>query len=320
MPDLSRLRCAAALSAAAALLAAALPAAASPLSPQTRQALATRREQVRKWAPICANGALGLTQPPECGQGDMLEYSGMSCAMGDRARCNDVKRSQGPDGRWWRNPSAVGHEDVDAFSRDMLMGVLDYVLVTGDKAAFERFLDYVHAHGNKMCPKASDNRCHLVPDTWGLVGFVMKKLGIHRPWLIVVAEATVDASLFVTANTAPLGYMLELVAHNIITRRLIGQNSGAMREAARRMAKRQENNPLFVYLHEGATEQAAKLALEICQPTMGKWPGDIFFQRRLERNAQGIYVIRDWHEPVPPLAREIASGNDCMIVLNALLK
>jgi hypothetical protein len=30
-------------------------------------------------------------------------------------------------------------------------------------------------------------------------------------------------------------------------------------------------------------------------------------------------VIRDWKDPVPPLARDVASGHDCLIVLNFLL-
>src|SRR2546422_761184 len=82
------------------------------------------RDAVRGRAPICANGALGLTQMPECKQGDMLEYAGMSCLAGERARCDDVKRSQGADGRFWRNPTAAaaGREEgdgKDSFSRDM---------------------------------------------------------------------------------------------------------------------------------------------------------------------------------------------------------
>ena len=124
---------------------------ATPMSAQTRQALSELRDAVRKWAPICSNGAMGLNQPPQCAQGDMLEYAGMACASGDKARCEDVKRSQSADGRFWRNPVKAPQGDMkNSFSRDMLMGVFDYVITTRDRAAFERFYDYLRHHKRKM--------------------------------------------------------------------------------------------------------------------------------------------------------------------------
>jgi len=306
---------------AAALIAA--PAAATPMRPETRAELVKLRDAIRGWAPICANGALGLTQPPQCKQGDMLEYAGMSCLAGERARCEDVRRSQTADGRFWRNPTyaADGRDTGDSFSRDMLMGVFDYIIVTGDRGAFERFLAYLKKHRNRMCPDASDNRCRLVPSTWGLVSYVEKKVGLRRKFLHRVAEKTVDLDVFLSGLTAPKGYFMELVAHHILVRRALGQNTAAMRDAAKRIAQRQPLNPLFRYLHEGATEEAAALAKETCPAEKGRLAHDIFFQRELKRDASGqIVVIRDWKDPVPPPARDVASGHDCLIVLNLLLR
>ena len=292
---------------------------ATPMKPATRQALIKLREAVRTWAPIC-DDALALSQPPQCTQGDMVEYSGMSCAGGDRARCQDIKRSQGADGRFWRSPNRVNTDKGDTFSRDMLMGVFDYAIATKDKAAFEKFYVYLRGHKNKMCPDASDNRCHLLPGTWGIFGLVMKQLGIHRPALIVAAKGTIDIDLLIGANTVPAGYQMELVAHHVMVRRALGQNTRVMKEAAQHIAKKQPLNPLFVYLRDGATEEAAALTQEICKPTKGALAHDIFFQRELKRNAAGeIVVIRDWHEPVPPKASDVANGHDCLIVLNWLL-
>jgi hypothetical protein len=299
---------------------------ATPIKPATRAALAARRNAVRGWAPICSNGALGLNQPPECAQGDMLEYSGMSCLMGEAARCDDVKRSQSADGRFWRNPTTAKTQvepgdGKNSFSRDMLMGVFDYLIRSNDKAAMERFLAYLHAHKNRMCPDATDNRCRLVPSTWGLVGFVAKKIGVPVNSWVKLAEKTVDVDVFLASETAPKGYMMELIAHHIMLRRALGQNTAAMKSAAKRLAGRQPLNPLFRTLDEGPTEEAAALALEICPAQKGKLAHDIFFQRELERDASGaIVVLRDWHEPVPPKASDVASGHDCMIVLDALLQ
>ncbi len=295
---------------------------ATPLSPGTRAALVELRDAVLKWAPICDN-ALATRPPPACTQGDMLEYSGMSCAAGERARCEDVKRSQGATNRFWRNPTEARNQKSpggNSFSRDMLMGVFDYALVTNDKASFDRYYQYLRAHHNKMCDDATDNRCHLIPGTWGIFGMVMKKLGIKRPILIEASQKTVDADLLLSANTVPAGYQMELVAHHVMVRRLLGQNTAAMREAVKHIAKKQPLNPLFVFLHDGPTEEAASLAREICSPQPGALTDDVFFQRKLERNAAGkIVVIRDWKEPVPPLARDVANGHDCLIVLNSIL-
>jgi hypothetical protein len=307
--------------------AAVLPAnagAATPMKAETRAALVQLRDAVRTWAPMCANGAMGLTQMPECKQGDMLEYAGMSCLAGERERCEDVRRSQSADGRFWRNPaSAAAGKEPDgknSFSRDMLMGVFDYVIVTGDKAAFERFISYVRSHRNRMCPDATDNRCRLVPSTWGLVSLVAKRVGMKRPLWMKMAERTLDIDLTASAASAPKGYMMELVAHHILVRRALGQNTRAMRWAANRIAKRQPLNPLFRFLAEGPSEEAANLARETCGPQKGALAHDFFFQRELRRNAAGqIVVIRDWKDAVPPLARDVASGHDCLIVLNFLL-
>jgi len=240
---------------------------------------------------------------------------------GDRARCEDVRKSQAADGRWWRNPTAaVSGDPKNSFSRDMLMGVFDYVLVSNDKAAFQRFFNYIRSHGNRMCNDATDNRCQLVPSTWGLFSMVKSRLGIARAFWEKLAEATVDIDVFAAAATAPKGYQMQLVSHHLIVRRAMGQNSSAMRQAARRIASRQPLNPLFRFLAEGSSEEAASLAMEICRPTRGALAHDIFFQRELQRNAQGkIVVIRDWNEPVAPLASDVANGHDCLITLNFLI-
>ena len=53
---------------------------------------------------------------------------------------------------------------------------------------------------------------------------------------------------------------------------------------------------------------------------MGAQANDTFYQRELRRSAAGeIVVIRDWDEPVPPKASEVANGHDCLVVLDNLL-
>ncbi|MBS2023762.1 MAG: hypothetical protein JST92_15265 [Deltaproteobacteria bacterium] len=291
---------------------------AEPLTPASRQKLLQLRQAIRGWAPLC-NGF--LAQSLGCEQGDMLEYAGLSCLSGEHARCNDARLSQTADGRFFRNPIYARNGDaIDSFSRDMLMGVFDYVLATGDKDSLERFYKWIRSDHDKLCPKASDNRCNMVPGGWGLYGMVMKHVGLKVPLLLAAAEATVDIDLASGALTVPPGYRMELVAHHIITRRKMGMNTVVMRDAAKKIAKKQPLNPLFVVLDEGPTEHVAQLTMEICKPTRGAQVNDTFFQRELRRNDKGeIVVIRDWQEPVPPRASDVANGHDCLMVIDQIL-
>ena len=149
-------------------------ASATPLTPETKLKLEVLRAAIDTWAPMC-EGAMSLNR--DCYQGDLIEYSGYRCATGDLERCNDIKQAQDVDGRFWRAHRLIGKTDSDSFSRDMFMGLMFYYTTTKDVASLKKWLDYLYSHHSKMCDDANDNRCTLMPSTWGMLGLQMEHQG-----------------------------------------------------------------------------------------------------------------------------------------------
>src|SRR5688572_19190828 len=114
---------------------------ADPILPETRARLHALRDSARTWAPLCEDGPLG---DGECPYADMTLFSGLDCLAGETARCEDVRRAQGSDGRWWRSPEQVDSGRENSFSRDQTLGLLAYFLATNDKVGAERWLAWVN--------------------------------------------------------------------------------------------------------------------------------------------------------------------------------
>ena len=287
------------------------------LAPEVRAEMTARRDQIRTWAPTC-DGALANDR--NCGQGDMLEYAGLLCLSGETARCEDVRRSQGSDGKFWRAPQFVGVEEYPgSFSRDMLMGALDYLVATKDIVSAVKYIDYLNSHHGRLCAVSTENECSIFTPNWGMMGRVFKSLGIPRLGRMKLWNLTVGPDLLMEALTVPKGFPMELVAHNLILLKKMGYDTEPMRGAAQHLAQRQPENPLFEVLAHGASAHAIELTRSICPGAPSKYAEDIFWQRELIRNDAGeIELVRDWGLP-HTLARETANGHDCLLLINLLL-
>jgi hypothetical protein len=81
----------------------------------------------------------------QCNDGDGVIFNGVLCLSGDERGCDAVKRSQAPDGEFWRSPRKVGHFDKDEtpFSNDHVLGVWAYIALKKDKDAFNRWMDWI---------------------------------------------------------------------------------------------------------------------------------------------------------------------------------
>ncbi len=290
---------------------------ATPLSPETRLRMEALRSSIQTWAPMC-NGAMALDR--KCYQFDMIEYAGWRCVTGDLERCNDIKEAQDTDGRFWRAKGLIGQTKANSFSRDMFMGLMMYFTKTKDVDSLNRWMDYLSNHRNKMCDDAKDNRCSLMPSTWGMLGIARQYLGLKQNWKMKIGRQILPGEMVITAKTAPLGFELELLSDNIIFLRSLGIDTSWIRNSADILNRRQPNNPVFKFLSEGSTEELAQLISDACPAEPSAQADDIFFQRRLERNADGVLVIvRDWGEPTPIPVKQMADGHDCIISLNLLL-
>lgn len=293
---------------------------ATPLSADTRAKLVELRAQVESWAPLCENV---LSTDRNCTQHDSLKFSGLRCLTGDLERCNDIRDAQDESGRWWRAPTLIGETHENSFSRDTLMGLMYYFVVTQDVQAMDRWLAYLKKHKNKMCDDAADNRCNLVPSSWAMLGKIRKHLGAHRTFKMKIWNWLVPIELKISAATAPKGFPMLLIADNLFLLRAMGINKKWVRKTARKLLKRQPHNPMFHYLVHGSTEELGQQILEACPSTESEKMDDVYWQRELDRNASGeLIIIRDDWGPgktrIP--VRQMANGHDCLIALNLAIR
>lgn len=188
----------------AAILALATSASAQ-MAPEQRAGLLEAREAIRSWAIVC---------PPEfgpfagqhthtaeaCLQGDTNFVSGISCLAAELAedgetadaRCGDVAKAQGPDGRWWRGPTLVEQPYPGTFSRDQARGTLAYFLARGyissdterNQEAWssaERWLGYIAGPGQgDICPEET-RTCEITVGTANLMFNVFRHTGNLPP-------------------------------------------------------------------------------------------------------------------------------------------
>lgn len=195
------------------------------------------------------------------GDGDVMAYAGYLCMIGQEIGCETVRRSFSADGRAWRSPGRVNVDTVDSWSRDMLIGLMSYLVATKDVEIAKAWWAYVEANNGKICPDATDGRCDLTPNTRGLISDVWKYLGLPRTASMLNGAFWDDTFLKAQANLADTGYQLELVAIQIyIKQRLDGYNT-ILKEAAEALVRRQPNNPFFEFLYRGQTRRFYELWL-----------------------------------------------------------
>ena len=295
------------------------PAFASPLGVETVQKMEELRTAVRVWAPTCHGG---LSTEKECNQFDSIEFAGLLCATGEQERCDEIKRAQGPDGRWWRSENLVEKSVQNSFSRDMKGGLLFYFAQTKDIQGLERWMKYLAENDNKMCDDATDTRCKINIGGWTQLGYLYDYLGLKRDPRVKKSSNLNDRISIISARTAPKGYPLMLIANDIFLLRKLGVDEKWMMKSASILLERQPHNPFFQYLVHGKSEDWAKTILDSCLAEGSEKMDDFFVQRELKRNAAGeLIIIREsWGEGRTNIpVKTMANGHDCLFLLNLAL-
>jgi hypothetical protein len=270
--------------------------------------LRAKRELTHTWAPICEDGT---QSHGECPFGDMTIFSGMSCLAGEVERCEDVKRAQGPDGRWWRSPGLVGNDElISTFSRDQAKGALAYLVATKDVAAAIRWQTYLDSHNQKMCPKSNNNRCYITSGTSRLFGAVWEYLGLKPAKWMNRGEWLAAYYDQVEAMVQPNDFPMHLNALNAWIRLEIQRRGGPEvekvdRKVVKELLKREPHNPFFLILREGPTEKVAKIILEKCPDQKPEG-----FER-LDWSWQRSQESKPWLH---------ASGHECIFIINVFEK
>lgn len=219
--------------------------------------LRTLQEKARPWC----NTRLGF--PAKAGfsqstQGDCVLFNALLTFAGVEEARNYVPACIAEDGRPVRSPDLVDlPSETDGFSKDMLLGVLLWTLVTRDPAPLDRLIGYINRTGC-LCEKASDRRCTMTPQMTYLTNQVAHAVGLKARlkgdwlpgWLFSALEV---ASALVT----PLGYQCHLISVKSLIVRLLGKESQIVPAT---LARRDPANPWFLWLAD-RHDQAAQTLL-----------------------------------------------------------
>lgn len=241
------------------------------LDPNLRTALDTRVASLLTWAPRCGKVA-GISYPAldpngdslDCGDGDSTNYNGLLCLSGNNDACAAVAFAQGPDGKIWRSPfrRLNGGGGVNTSSRDMFVGFMAYLSRTHDTARARLFESYVNSHGGRLCEDATDDRCDLLPTSYGLMAYVWDGIGLSVSVAGEGVKATLSSELLAEAEVVDTGYALTLVVDQLLVIRQLGQSGPVLAKAAAAALGRQPDNPLYRFVVEGSTSAVAQEVLD----------------------------------------------------------
>ena len=122
-----------------------------------------------------------------CNDGDQTLYNGELCAAGVSSGCRAVAEAQGSSGRWYRSPhrrwffanrcfdkahpvdpATFSGQCANGFSPDMNLGVLLYVLKTGNSGSYRHWLDWLNGNATttKLCDKNGSKYDNCVAADW----------------------------------------------------------------------------------------------------------------------------------------------------------
>lgn len=257
----------------------------------------------RPWAETCADGVTCLNG----GDGDSTLYAGIACLSGEQGQCAAVRMSQSLDGQLWRAPDRVHVDASNSSSRDMLLGGLAYIVATKDTAFATKLVAYIHAHNDKLCTDATDNRCDVGLPTysavWGTMQKIWKYIGLQPDSAMMAGDLGDDHILAWESEFSPDGYQTHLPMVEMLIRQSIGYWDSTLANGALSASKDQPKNPFYAYVALGATSEVAALTIDECggpEPT--------------------VRQFWSWQEPDADQRWLSRNGWDCISLINFLLE
>lgn len=310
------------------------------------QLIKERRDQIKKWAPVCREGIYQgqySESYSSCKQGDLAIFTGLGCLAatlsGDSEtiadRCSDVRLSQGSDGRWWRGPTRVDNFELDknAFSRDQAKGVLAYLVARGTKLnedksernfvqdSAQNWIDWMDNVGKgQMCLKATSNLCTILSSE---PHAVLDELGIFpKPFSNTFNKSRTFKHLFslqpvfwsLPAETAltPKGYQLHLKASTVLIRRALAKAS------KRSKAEKEILNATAKLLYQ---MDSRNLYFEFLhkQKVSKDFVRRVFSQCPVELDTEDRYFDWQWQRDMADKPWRHTNGHDCIFMMNLML-
>ena len=187
--------------------------------------------------------------------GDSMLWAGLMQAVGDTRSTLGIKMCQTPDGRLWRAPSRVNNQPQNSFSRDMALGFLLYVQVTGDYAMADKWTAYIKSTGGLFPAAESTDTRHIVtPALW----WAMSYAGIKVPLGYRLTRFLLRPYNRLELKFTPRGYQTHLKA--VMELILVIRDGKRNKSFGQLLLNREPNNPFFMWL-------AGKDALAIAKNT-----------------------------------------------------
>lgn len=240
------------------------------------------RDETRLWAKSCYTSLdVIATEGITCfddSDGDSALYAGIACLSGERDQCYAVLKCQSwDDGKLWRSPARVGKDTENSSSRDMLLGGIAMAVLTKDTKFLTSLVGYIHAHHDKLCEDAVDNRCDVGMPTYAAIWGTLQKVYVYlglTPDVSMMAGDVGDSTLIsLQSQFSPAGYQKHLPMVEMLIRQKINTWDSTLEKGAVAVADSEPNNPFYEYVARGATYKAAQLAIEQCEgpEPQNKW-------------------------------------------------
>lgn len=320
---------------------------------ELRDALIERREAVKKWAITCPPGPWEGSYTHTdgvCHQGDSTMFAGLACLAATlaedeetaKARCSDVARSQGPEGRWYRGPSLVGVPYPGSFSRDQSRGVFAYLLALGHvrqdpesemtaRVAATKWWDWITHEGDwKICPEEIV-KCQITSGVENMMFNTFRHFGALPPysagwearklykskWYLRWGILEEIPLLFIETHLRGKWYTPHLKASSILIYRVQNMDFPEARvrnrriarvlgKAARRVHRFDPDNLLYDFLRNGNRVSLVQKVLERCP---AQKPGPLL----------GNLHDWAWQRHTSEKAWERSDGHDIVYLINLML-
>lgn len=222
----------------------------------------TKIFQWKKNTPCKANGD----------DGDSLLWAGLLYSVSQNVSDKVKYRSGIVDsidvsGRFWRSPDRVGSVRPNSFSRDMAVGLL--LAASRDKVDnhsfgvdgyyLEKWISYVKANGNKLCPDATDTRGVMTIPMWWRVAYVRPDI---VSWHYRYTRWFLKPYLYLAAETCKPGYHRHLIACTLLMLYVLNgkrETWGWLKATASKLNEDEPKNPFFMWLDLEDDESRARL-------------------------------------------------------------
>jgi len=255
------------------------------------------QEKARPWcntrlgfpAKASPEGSEGDLAASRSSQGDCVLFNALLSFSGIEEALGYVPACIAEDGRPVRSPDLLSEpSELDGFSKDMLLGVLLWTLVTRNPAPLERLIGYVNRTGC-LCSPSSDRRCTMTPQMTYLTNKVAHAVGLKArlkgDWLFGWLFSALEVA---SALVTPLGYQCHLLSVKALIVRLLGSSSSVPDI----LARRDSGNPWFLYL-AGDSDRAALTLLSLnVQPGRGhQWSWERDSKEKAWKDSMGHDIL-----------------------------